>query len=320
MMKVMGRLVNSRPGLSRRRAGGTPAPSVFALLLVAASFPRMAAADSWARASEVGAGSKSQYNLFNPTPRALLRELSTDRPDVTESPHTVDAGHFQAEFSFFEYARDRVRIDDRNAKVDAEQWSVLPANLKVGLLNNVDLQLFLTPYLRNEVGDGPFGSRAGGFGDVQVRLKLNLWGNDAPHLTFGDTALAVMPFIELPTGDEDLGLGDEFEGGVIVPFAASLPHDFSLGLMAEFDFVEGDDGGHDLVFVHTASLGHDLFRDLAGYVEYVGAAGDGDYTASLGAGLTYALTDDVQLDGGVLVGLNEAAEDLAVFAGTSFRR
>ena len=313
MMNKVGNALDSHHGPhGRRRQCST---KVVALALGALLAPWTASVDSLARASEVRAGHKSQYNLFNPTPRPLLRELATDRPDVTESPYSVDAGHFQAELSFFEYGRDRVRIDDGNSKVDAEQWAVLPANLKVGLLNTVDLQFVLAPYVRNEAD----GLGASGFGDVQVRLKLNLWGNDGPHRIFGDTALAVMPFIEFPTGDDDLGLGDEVEGGVIVPFAAALPHDFSLGLMAEFDFVESDDGGHDLEFVHTASLGHDLVGDLAGYVEYVGVAASGDYLASLGAGLTYGLTPDVQLDGGVLVGLNEDAEDFAVFAGMSFR-
>ncbi len=40
---------------------------------------------------------KSRYHLFNPTPVGRMREMSTDRPDKTESPYTVDAGHFQWE-------------------------------------------------------------------------------------------------------------------------------------------------------------------------------------------------------------------------------
>src|ERR1700690_1895783 len=46
---------------------------------------------------------KSQYNLFNPTPVKYMRELSPDRPDETESPYTVDAGHFQLEMDFANY-------------------------------------------------------------------------------------------------------------------------------------------------------------------------------------------------------------------------
>ena len=46
---------------------------------------------------------KSSYTLFNPTPDRLLRDMTTDRPDVTESPFTVDAGHIQIESNLFGY-------------------------------------------------------------------------------------------------------------------------------------------------------------------------------------------------------------------------
>ena len=49
---------------------------------------------------------KSQYDLFNPTPSELMRELSPDRPDATESPLTVDAGHFVIEASIFDWRRN----------------------------------------------------------------------------------------------------------------------------------------------------------------------------------------------------------------------
>src|SRR5687767_2381830 len=53
-----------------------------------------------------GRSDKSGYHLFDPTPRALMREMSTDRPDTTESPRTVDAGHFQLEMSFVDFTRE----------------------------------------------------------------------------------------------------------------------------------------------------------------------------------------------------------------------
>lgn len=75
-------------------------------------------------------------------------------------------------------------------------------------------------------------------------------------------------------------------------------------------------------FVHTATVGHELVVGLAGYLEDVGIApseDDSDYVAVLGAGLTYGLGDDVQLDVGVNVGLTDSADDLGVFAGLTFR-
>ena len=51
--------------------------------------------------SRVGASDPvptQQYWLLDPVPRQAMRPLSTDRPDQTESPYSVDAGHVQFEF------------------------------------------------------------------------------------------------------------------------------------------------------------------------------------------------------------------------------
>lgn len=41
---------------------------------------------------------ENSYHFFNPTSKSQMRQMNTDRPDVTETPNTVDAGHFQFEF------------------------------------------------------------------------------------------------------------------------------------------------------------------------------------------------------------------------------
>ena len=50
---------------------------------------------------------KSGYNLFNPVPENMMRELSPDRPDQTESAYTVDAGHYQLEMDFVNFTYDK---------------------------------------------------------------------------------------------------------------------------------------------------------------------------------------------------------------------
>lgn len=250
---------------------------------------------------------KAAYSLAHPTPRTLMRDLATDRPDATESPLTVDAGRLQLELSFIDFARE-----DSGPREDSSAYA--PLNLKIGLLHNVDLQLVLAPYERLQVAAD---EDASGFGDTQLRLKLNLWGNDG-----GPTAFALMPFIKLPTGDHSL-TNDHLEAGLIIPFAAELPAGFSLGLMAEFDLVRSEDNNsYELDFVHTAVLGRDIVGPLAAFIEYVGVAGtdpDLDYRATFNTGLTFALSPDAQLDAGVRLGLTDHAEDFAFFAGLSIR-
>src|SRR5688572_24804065 len=72
---------------------------------------------------------KSGYTFANPVPAAELRELSTDRPDQTESPYTVDAGHFQVESDLVNYTRDR------DGNIRTTDLSLAALNLKVGLTN-----------------------------------------------------------------------------------------------------------------------------------------------------------------------------------------
>ena len=90
---------------------------------------------------------KSIYNLFNPVPENLMRDLSPDRPDVTESPYTVDAGHYQLEMDFANFTYDKT--DGTTTKA----WDVGDFNFKAGLLNNVDVQFVYDNYLNVRTED-----------------------------------------------------------------------------------------------------------------------------------------------------------------------
>lgn len=304
------RRIEGRRDAVTRRFSSASARGLACLVALVAAAPQVATA---ATAPGSGSGDKSQYHLFNPTPRDRMRELSTDRPDVTESPHTVDAGHFQVELSLVEY------IHDNSGGAELDEFVILPSNLKVGLLNNLDLQFVLEPYVYQRVRDEAGGrSVNNGLGNMQVRAKLNVWGNDG-----GETALAVMPYVQLPTASGDLGGTDHLEGGVIVPLAIDLPNEFGLGLMAEVDVLrDADDESYGLSFLHTAALGRPIVGGLNGYVEYVGIASrelDAGYIALVGGGLTYAMGDNAQLDGGVYFGLSDKADDFRAFLGLSLR-
>lgn len=243
-----------------------------------------------------------------------MRDMATDRPDKTESPYTVDAGHYQVEMSFIDYTYDHQNTDDSDARVD--NFSIIPMNLKAGLLNNADIQFIFDPVLieRSEV-DGEL-ERKNGFGDIQTRVKVNLWGNDN-----GPTALAVMPFVKFPTNTDDLG-NDAVEGGIIVPLAVSLPADWSMGIMTEFDFNRNSEKDYYTEYVNTITLGHSIIGNLNGYVEFFSSFNDEDdspWVGTVDAGLTYAVSNNIQLDGGVNIGVTQSADDFNPFMGISIR-
>lgn len=244
---------------------------------------------------------KADYHFFNPTPRAEMRELSPDRPDATESPLTVDAGHYAVEVSLFDWRRND----------GADAYTVMATNFKIGLTNDIDFQTVFDLYSWE---DPVAGSGLEGFGDVQFRLKWNLWGNDG-----GDSALALFPFIKVPTGTQ-LSNG-EVEGGLIIPFGMSLTDRLGIGIMPEIDYVyNADTDGYDVELVHTVVLGYEITEKVGGFLEYIGVTGeDTPYSASLAGGFTYSVNDDLTLDIGSQVGLNDNAEDFGLFTGFTRR-
>jgi hypothetical protein len=258
---------------------------------------------------------KSQFHLFNPTPPRLLRAMSTDRPDKTESPYTVDAGHFQLEVDAVNYTSDKER--ERGVSHRLEAWAVAPVNLKVGLWNRADLQLVLETY--NYVRERAGGVRVTrrGFGDITARFKCNFWGNDG-----GRTAFAAMPYVKFPTSQDGLG-NDRVEGGLILPVAFELPKEFDLGVMTQFDFArDGDDAGWHAQFVNTITVSRDLVGKLGGYVEFfsqVSAERDSRWVGTFDMGFTYAVSGNIQLDAGVNIGVTRAADDWNPFLGLSWR-
>lgn len=246
------------------------------------------------------------YSLVNPTPVSLMREFETDRPDTTESPRTVPAGHFQAEFSIIDYSRSSAG----GVAVRTELYGA--CNLKMGLLDNVDLQFVFDAYGR-QTEALPGGNNVEKVnGDLTLRLKLNLWGNDA-----GGSAMAFFPYVRFPS-DIDSG-GNRLEGGLILPYSVELDDGRSLGLMAQFDLEnEASGNGYEISVLHSVVLGTPLGSQWANYLEYFGIT-DRRYEAYFSAGFTFSPVSDLQYDIGFRVGLNKHAEDFGVFSGVSFR-
>lgn len=256
---------------------------------------------------------RNVYTLFHPAPESAMREMETDRPDKTESPITVPAGHYQLEMDLVTYTRDR----SKHEKVEA--WRIAPVNLKIGVLHNLDLQVVIETYNSQKTTDRDTGrtDRVSGFGDVALRAKYNFWGNDG-----GPTAFAVMPFLKLPTAADDLGNG-AVEGGVILPLLFRLPADCELATQLEVDQArDSDRGGYHQEVVNAVTFSHDFTKRLAAYVEIFSAVSNephAGWIATFDCGVTYRLSENIQLDTGVNVGLTEAADDLNPFVGLSLR-
>lgn len=267
----------------------------------------LACLPGWAWAAEKAAADKSVYTLANPTPPALLRDLSTDRPDATESPFTVDAGHVQLEMDFAAVARDR----ESGTKVTS--LAVAPFNLRLGLLPSVEAGVFFDPFLRETVRVPATPKRSvRGHGDTVLRLKVNFWGNDG-----GENAGGMIADCKLPTATRAFG-NDKVEGALTFPVSCELGGGWELGAMTAIAAVH-DGNDYQPVWSNTITVAHDLVERVGAFWEITSQAGDGAHVCTFDTGLSWQLNRDTQLDVGVNLGVSRSAPDVVWFAGLSRR-
>lgn len=295
------------------------------MLLVAASGAARAADARQGVSAAVPEQDKSRYTLFNPTPQNLLRDLTTDRPDTTESPFTVDAGHLQIETNIFGYSKSRP--DDEGTVARSYDYAI--TNFRIGLTNWAEFNVVLQPHsvVKTRPSDPAAATRSSGIGGVGLRAKINLWGNDTFEAP-GATALGLLPFVTLAT-DRDNGIGPAgTEGGLIVPFAVKLTDRLGLGLNGGFHIVReepeapGLAAGTHTEWLSSASLSYEWSENFGTYYEVAGRFGTQDPrgdVAVLATGFTYKLGKNLQLDGGVNFGVTRAADRVNPFVGVTAR-
>jgi hypothetical protein len=249
------------------------------------------------------------YNLFHPVPKTALREMETDRPDVTESPITVDAGHFQYEGDLFRLERER----SENTVTDS--YLLNQANLKIGLTNSTAAQLVVQSFSyqsERSLGDGTM-ERSHGFGDLTLRIKQNLLGNDK-----GRFAIALLPYVKFPTSHAKK---ERYEWGLILPMSLELPGKWKLGMQLEADRLQDSEGpGLHTQLLESLTIGHEIVKHLEGIAEtyYTYDISQHHFNNFVNAALQLEVAKDVKLDGGLNYGLQRDAMK-SYFLGLSFR-
>ncbi|QBZ83355.1 transporter [Hydrogenovibrio crunogenus] len=232
-----------------------------------------------------------------------LRPLATDRPDATESFQTVDKGYFQIESSIAAYSMDKTKQNR------VETWSLAETNLKYGVTDNVDVQLVFSPYLVEKTSKI---KSLSGQGDIQLRSKINLWGNDQT----GD-GLALLPYLKVPNGRFS---NDEYEGGLIVTYGTDYK-DYSLGAQIQMDRAYDDDTRkHEWAGSHTFVIGRGFENGLGAYIEYIGDyTVKHDYMPYASFGGTWQTSKNFQWDVGSQLALSDQGNDQLIFGGFTIR-
>ncbi|MFI5201703.1 MAG: transporter [Candidatus Kapaibacterium sp.] len=266
-----------------------------------------------AQAQNAALPDKSAYTLFNPTPRDSMRELNADRPDKTDCPFTVDAGHFQIEMDFADLTYDAANADRGKNII----YRIAPLNAKIGLFNNIDFQLVFTTWQLEKTWSAVHDSvqQHSGFSGITPRIKINLMGNDG-----GFFAIALIPFVTVPVTQS---VGSGVEGGLGIPYAFDIPG-WDVGLQATL-YSEWNDAlqKRQAELSNSISIGHKIF----GPISYSGEVYN-SFTLQRGAPsiwtadtwFTYQHDENLRIDGGVYIGLTPSADSWQPWIGMSWQR
>lgn len=245
-----------------------------------------------------------------------LRELCSERPGLTTAACTVDPGHVQVELGFGNWTLDR-NSDEREDRIEA--GDVL---IRYGLGKTTELQIGGIAYGHVRTLDRTDGSvrTVEGGGDVTVGLKQNL-----RHPAEGKTglAMAVLTYVTLPTGRQDVGEGD-WSAGLIVPLSYKVNDTLSFALSPEADAAVNEGGrGRHLAYGAAAAVQVHLTETLRLSPELQVIRDDDPQEAVTLS--TAALSFDVrtskmtQLDVQAVAGLNRDTPDLKLSFGIAHK-
>jgi hypothetical protein len=240
------------------------------------------------------------------------RDFCPDRPGLGTPACTIESGRFALELGLLDWTQDGAGLNE------ADEIAAGNLLLRYGLTDSLEVQLGWTAYTHIRTRSGGLSDSVDGVGDLLVALRRNLLNPDGSGF-----AIALMPYVSLPTGSDGIGGGD-WGAGLIVPMSHELPGGFALGFTAMADAaVDADGDGRHLAYRGILGLDVPLSGALGATIE-LSAGRDEDpagHSTEVLAGLSAGWTPngDLQLDIGANIGLNDAAADVQLYVGIAKR-
>jgi Putative MetA-pathway of phenol degradation len=236
--------------------------------------------------------------------------ICPDRPGKGTGTCTVPARRWQIETGLIDWTHD-------HANGMRGDLTVIGSSLiKYGISDRADIELGLTPFEAFHLRRAGERATSSSFGDMLVRTKYRLNGNDAP------IKIALDPFIKLPTARRHLG-NDKVEAGITVPISVTLGKGpVSLALTPEIDWrADVDAHGYHTALSQVAGLGFASSSALSLSVE-LWRQWDWDplrtvKQVSSDGSIAYLLSDSIQIDGGANFGLSRETPDIELYIGVS---
>jgi hypothetical protein len=235
---------------------------------------------------------------------AAHHPLVTDRPDATESPAIVQPGRAQIESGFlFERETDGGEVNT---------ITVPQLLIRTGITEIIEFRfaadglVYLDREGTNNIANGS---------DISLQSKVRFTSQNG----FLPTTAAIFG-VSLPTGGAQV-TSDGADPEAIFIWSYDLPKDFSIGGNTGFALPTNGNPDSNRFFqvTNTIALGIPITDWLGAFIEYFGSVateGEGD-PHSIDGGLTFLLTDHVQLDIAGGGGITKAAADFFVGFGAS---
>jgi hypothetical protein len=239
--------------------------------------------------------------------------LASDRPDFTESSTTVGCGLVQIESGY-------TFTLDESAGVRTTNHSFPEALVRIGLFADWLEARIAYNYGANDVSlvgvpdepDAPDGSE-----DLYLGIKVALTPQEdvLPEM-------ALVPQMTVPSGRRALSAGEVMPGANWL-YGWDVLDWLDAGGSTQINRARDDEGQFFAEFAQSLTTGFHVSERLGAYVEWFMFAPIGHTIERteqyFDGGLTFDVTDDLQLDVRAGAGLNDAADDFFTGVGSAIR-
>ncbi|WP_233151797.1 transporter [Pelomonas sp. KK5] len=231
--------------------------------------------------------------------------IVTDRPDFVESSDVVGRGRWQLETSV---AGERDKVDGIRVR-----GLSTPTLLRFGLSDTVELRLETDGRSRVSAG----GMRSSGWSDISIGTKWHIQDGEGTR-----PSLAWLLHADLATGSGPFR-GQGTRPSLRMSIEWDLPDGYNLGLMPGLYRDRNEDGRRYTGGIMAVTLGRQFGEQVHGFVELAGqqiaSARNGGKLLTFDTGVTYLVSDSVQLDSALFFGLNRTSPDLGWTVGLSMK-
>lgn len=239
--------------------------------------------------------------------------ISTDRPDFVESSDVMGTGRWQVETGL---QSERTRADGLESRT-----TTTPLLLRLGVGHALELRLETDGAIRTRSTDTTTGATQTehGTSDVSLGVKWRMRDGDEAQ---GTPAIAWLVHVDVDSGSRAFR-GQGLRPSLRVVAEWELPQDVSVGVMPGLLYDKDDDGRRFTSGLLAVTVSKALapawhaFAELAG--EDLGARPRRQPVQFFDMGVTWLVTESLQLDASVTRGLGSAAPDLAWGVGLSMR-